>query len=110
MTARVSEKLLVLCGSYREFEMWCAESMVSKNNAIYVSDMEKIRGIMVRPFQVIRYGTWQNVRGLYEIDAYLKFVFDLAGRETHEARQVREGTGTPSRPAGKRAPKPSESK
>jgi hypothetical protein len=107
MTARVSEKLLVLCGSYREFEVWCAENMVSRNNAVYVCDFDKVRGIMVRPFQVIRTGTWQNIRGLYEIDEYLKFVFDLAGREAHESRPIREGTGTPSRPAGKRAPKPS---
>lgn len=107
MTARVSEKLLVLCGSYSEFQQFCSESMVSKNNAVYVCDIEKVRGVMVRPFQVIRYGTWHRIRDLQEIDNYLKFVFDLAGREEHASRTIRGGTEAATRPAGKRAPKPS---
>lgn len=107
MTARVSEKLLVLCGSYSEFQQFCSENMVSKNNAVYVCDIEKVRGFMARPFQVIRYGTWHRIKDIYEIDQYLKFVFDMAGRESNESRQIRGGTETSSRPAGKRAPKPS---
>lgn len=107
MTVRVSEKLLVLCGNYAEFQQFCSENMVSKQNAVYVCDFDKVRGHMVRPFQVIRYGTWHLIKDIRDIDNYLKMVFDNTERDSHEGRTVRGGTETPARPAGKRAPKPS---
>lgn len=107
MTVKVSEKLFVLCGNYREFEMFCHENMVSKQNAVYVTELHHIRGHRFRPFQVIHYGSWHTIRNLSDIDQYLRMVYDMCDeRPANASREIPAGTGTPARPAGKRAPAP----
>jgi hypothetical protein len=55
------QRILVLSGNYREFELWCREHNVNPKHPdpfVYYNDSNKIRGL--RFSSVIRDGTWYN--------------------------------------------------
>lgn len=109
MRLEVVPKLYVLAGNHQEFEIWRSESMMSRQNCEYVHSPEQIRGLSLHPFQVIHYGSWHRNAQSEEIEQYLKISYMVAEGQMNESRQVREGTGTTSRPAGKRPAKPKKS-
>lgn len=110
MRVQVTPKLYVLAGNHREFEIWRSESMMSRNDCVYVHSPEQIRGLTLHPFQVIHYGSWYESAQSRDIEEYLKLCYMVMEGQMNESRKVREGTGASSRAAGKRPAKSPEPK
>lgn len=66
------EKLVVIAGNHRQFQNWAYENRVNPNDAIYVSDEYRLRGYRIKPFQVIRYGTYYERPDIGVIEEVLK--------------------------------------
>ncbi len=110
MRVEVVPKLYVLAGNFREFEIWRDQSMMSRRDCEYIHSPEQIRGLSLHPFQVIHYGSWYTNAQSEDIEQYLKISYMVAEGQMNESRQVREGTGTTSRAAGKRPAKSAQPK
>lgn len=77
MTAR-NDKYWILAGNYRQFKNCCRERNINPKEAIYVSDINRIRGRNL-PEEIIEYGTFHdiNTNTRYEILTridYLKMI------------------------------------
>jgi hypothetical protein len=67
---RHHQKAYVICGSFAEFRRWQEEQVRLREqgrehlrpaNAVFVGSWETLRGLSLRPEQVVRYGSWRRV-------------------------------------------------
>lgn len=59
---------LVLAGNQREYEKWIRDHGLTKRDAPAISKPDSIRGLTLRPGDVIKVGTWYERSDLGEIE------------------------------------------